>query len=252
MSSWIKLDQSFSKLERRNNRNKRIQDNNVCANIEDDSSQEDCDLSSSSPTKKRKLKPLENLTIENQVDSSDESCEVDYNPDEIQLPNAKKRKEKPKLPMISSTALLHKSPTTSHSTNTTITQPWKACVTVPKSGDAFDLTSKIEDTPTDSDESSSADTVIDESSTDSSLMTSQITQQQETKIDTQESITPPVAPFILTTTKLPKKRKVRVVKGGMVEQLKKSMSKAKSNLLFWHNHRSVELIANFSKCIKRS
>lgn len=89
---------------------------------------------------------------------------------------------------------------------------------------------------------SSTHTLIDESSTESLIMQSPISQQQETIMETQDSITPPVAPFIATTVNPPKKRKLRVKKGGMVEQLMKVLSQAKSNLLFWQHHRSAELI----------
>lgn len=240
MSSWIKLDQSFSRLERKNNRTKRI---HCEPNIEDDSSQENCNFSSSSSMKKRKLKPLENLTIETQEDSSDECGSVEYNPDGFQLPNIEKRKIKPTLPFVTSAAPLPRQFTASHSTSTTKLHPWQSWASIPKSNDDMQLLSKIDDSLTDSDEGSSQDTVIDESSTDSSPIQSQIVIQQETLIETQDSITPPVEPFLTNTSKLPKKRRVRMVKGGMVERLKKCLSQAKSNVLFWHHHRSAELIA---------
>lgn len=240
MSSWIKLDKSFSKFDKRNHRSKRIHSEIVPINIEDDSSQENYDLNFSSPVKKRKMEPLENITIDNQSDSSDENCEVEYNPDGVHLPTTEKRRIKPKLPFVTSSS--HKQ-SNIHSTNTTNSaNNWKTTwILTPKPKE--DLSCKIEDSLSDSDEPSTVeDTMIDESSTDSSLMQSQKTEVQETMIETQESITPPVAPFIATTTKVPKKRKIRMVKGGMVERLNKSLSQAKSNLLFWHHHRSAELI----------
>lgn len=245
MNSWIKLDQSFNKLEKRNDRNKRMRRDITTANIEDDSSQENTDLNfSSSSAKKRKLQPLENCTIENPVDSSDECSDVDYNPDGGQLPNTEKRKIKQTLPFVSSTALTNP-PSASHSTSTNNSHSWKSWMAIPKLKE--NVSCQIEESLTDDSDpatppgssSSTPDTIIDESSTDSS----QIAQQQETMIETQESITPPVAPFIATTTNPPKKRKVRMVKGGMAERLKKSLSQAKSNLLYWHHHRSAELIS---------
>lgn len=242
MNSWIKLDQSFSKLEKRTDRNKRMRRDTVTVNIEDDSSQEHTDLNfSSSSAKKRQLKPLENCTIVNPVDSSDECSDVDYNPDGGQLPNAEKRKIKPKLPFVASTALTHP-PSANHSTSTNNLLSWKTSMDNPKLNE--NVSCQIEDSLTDdSDPASTPDTIIDESSTDSSVMQSQIAQQQETMIETQESITPPVAPYIATTTNPPKKRKVRMVKDGMAERLKKSLSQAKSNLLYWHHHRSAELVS---------
>lgn len=211
MSSWIKLDQSFSKVQNRNDRQKRIHQDVQAASIEDDSSQESFSFS---PKKKRKLEPLANVTITNLADSSEESCDVDYDPDGVQLPTTKIGKPKPTLPIITSTM-----------------QPQQSS------------TSNIEHSSTDSDEPSTQDTVIDESSTDGSMITSQIDRQQETLIETQESITPPVQPF-LANTKCPKKRKVRMIKGGMVERFKKCMSQARSSVSFWHHHRSAELIAS--------
>lgn len=246
MSSWIKLDQSLSKFQNRNNRNKRIHHDAVPTNIEDDSSsQESCNLNLSS-RKKRKLEPLANVKITNQEDSSDEFCDVEYDPDGTLLPTAGKRKTKSTLPIIASKVLPPPQSSTSHATtSTTKLHPWTTWMTIPKSNDEINKSSNIEDSPTDSDpdELSTPDTVIDESSTDSSLIKSQVARQQETMIETQESITPPVAPY-LADTKFSKKRKVRMIKGGMVERLKKSMSQAKSNLSFWHHHRSAELITS--------
>lgn len=247
MSSWIKLDKSFSKFL--SNRNKRAYHDVVPINIEDDSSQDSCDLNStittintttSTTTKKRKFEPLANVTITNQIESSEESSDVEYDPDGVQLPNAVKRRTKSTLPIVTSSALPHQSSSSHSTTSTTTLHPWTS-----KTIDEVNLTSNIEDPATDSDDlMSTPDTVIDESSTDSSLIKSQVSQQQESMIETQESITPPVKPYLVTTNKFPKKRKLRMVKGGMVERLSKSLSQTKSNRTFWHHHRSIELIAS--------
>lgn len=242
MSSWIKLDKSFASLTT-NKQNKRKYEDIVSTIEDDDSSQDSCDLNASLRNKKQKIKPLANLSIVNEDDSSEESSEeVEYNPDGTVLPDIGNRKIKPMLPIVSSTVLPNQS-SKNYSTSKSKVNPSKIWTNIPKSKDENNLANRIDDSLTDSDEGTVInDTVIDESSTDSSMKISQVSQQQETLIDTQHSITPPVQPFLATAFKGPKKRRVRIVKGGMVERLKKSLSKAKSNLLFWQHHRSAELI----------
>lgn len=229
MSSWIKLvDQSFSKVvTSKNHRNKRPFRSISPANIEDDSSQESCNPKSTLPVKKQKL---ETLSIERATNSSDECTDVEYNPDAIELPNITNRKPMPTLPIITCvSSAVHTQPSTSRGTNTTGLFSWTNMQRTKTD------TIQIEDSLSDSD----AKTLIDESS-DSSP--SSASNRNETVIETQDSITPPVAPFVPDANKEPKKRKVRMIKGGMVEQLKKTLSHAKSNVLFWQHHRSVDLV----------
>ncbi|KAG4071631.1 hypothetical protein HA402_011785 [Bradysia odoriphaga] len=241
MSSWIKLvDSSSSVIEKRRSRHKRTHRDSVPAIIDDDSSDENCDLSSSVSPKKRRVLPLESLTIENENDSSDDCCDVDYNPDGVVLPKTEQKKIKATLPMVVSRSVTNQ-PSTSHSSSKSRSKSWITWTTTPKSNNESNLTVEIDDSISDSSESSTH-TLIDESSTDGSLMQSPIVDEQETVIETQESITPPVAPFIASTTNLPKKRKIRTKKGGLVERLRKVLSQAKSNVLFWQHHRSADLI----------
>lgn len=258
-SSWIKLDQSFSKsVQMRNSRNKRIHREAVNVNIsdiEDDSSQENYPSDSNPlPVKIRKMKPLENVTINHRGDNSDDSCEVEYNPDGTQLNiTGAKSKFKALLPFsvsatksrpLSVSATMSRRLSTSIPTNTSKLHSWSTWTTFPKTTEDINLSNSIDDSTTDSDESSAPqpnnNTIIDECSTDSLRKPSQI--PLESMIETQESITPPIEPFLNTTNKLSKKRKVRMVKGGMVERLTKCLSKTKSNLSFWQHHRSIELI----------
>lgn len=239
MSSWIKLiDPSSSTIDKRSNRNKRIHRHSMPAVIEDDSSDESCDLSATVSPKRRRILPLENLTIKNVEDSSEDCYDVDYNPDGIALPETEQKKIKETLPVV---AVRPATNQLSHSARNSKSNSWISWTANPKPNDEFSLI-EIEDSVSDSSESSTH-TLIDESSTDGSLMQSQIVDERETAIETQESITPPVAPFIASsTTNVPKKRKVRPKKGGLVEQLRKSLSQAKSDVLFWQHHRSADLI----------
>ncbi len=246
MSSWIKLIDHFNKTGKRKvDRSKRLhREIETTTNIEDDdSSQENFELTSttSSSVKRRKVKPLENLTIENAADSSDECCDVEYNPDGNHLPSAEKRKIKKKLPVVV-TSTSHQSSIISDCTTESQTFTTTSKSNAEKANSPLEIDESLSDSDSTISDKSSTHTLIDESSTDSSIIQSPIVQQHETMIETQDSITPPVAPFIATTVKLPKKRKLRVKKGGMVERLQKSLSQAKSNLLFWQHHRSAELI----------
>lgn len=247
-SSWIKLDQSFSKsIHVRSNRNKRILREVLPTNIskiEDDSSQEadPCHLISPS-RKKRKIKPLDSVTINIQGDSSNDTCDVEYNPDGTELDYTTNKKIKPIIPFSLSTSLSRQL-STCIPTSSAKSHSWSTWKTFPKTTADINITNTIDDSPSDSDESSSqhlpVDTMIDECSTDASQKPSQVVQ---TLIETEESITPPVQPFIVNIkNKYPKKRKVRMVKGGLVERLTKSLSKSKSNLSFWQHHRSAELV----------
>lgn len=248
-TSWINLDQSFSKSfrqrQRENERTKRIRRDiasNKNVDIEDDNSQENfpdnSNLTSVSP-KRRKITSLGNITNHPQQDSSEES--VEYNPDDTQPPPTEvKTKIKPTIPLSSSTRIIRPFSTI----NPASSSGWK---TIEKSfTENTNLTDSILDS-SDSDESSPLtslplDTMIDECSTDSSQIPSLVV--QESIIEAQDSLTPPAEPFQMNIpNKLRKKRKVPCVKGGMVERLTKCLSKSKSNLLFWQHHRSAELVS---------
>lgn len=247
-SSWIKLDQSFSKSRHvRSNRNKRILREVMLtniSNIEDDSSEEDDPSDLVSPSiRKRRLKPLDNVRINTQGESSNDTCEVEYNPDGIELNYTSNRKIKPILP-FSLSASLPRQLSTDTPSNSAKSHSWSTWKTFSKPTEDKNISNSIDESLTDSDESSNQNlpvgTMIDECSTDASQRPSQVVQ---TMIDTEESITPPIQPFLVNNkNKFPKKRKVRMVKGGLVERLTKCLSKAKSNLSFWQHHRSAELV----------
>lgn len=135
MSSWIKLIDQFDKTgNRKKDRSKRLR-SETASIIEDDSSQEkwdDLNSTTSSSVKRRKVKPLENLTIENAADSSDECCDVEYNPDGNHLPSAEKSKTKKMLPVVVSSASHQHQSSTSHCTGATESHPRQTFTTIPK------------------------------------------------------------------------------------------------------------------------